>query len=54
MNRASKLGEDIARGSETLITENTYEAVAGREDLVFERQDQDDLLFPFYTVSKVD
>jgi class 3 adenylate cyclase len=54
MNRASKLGEDIARGSETLITENTYEAVAGREDLVFDRQDQDDLLFPFYRVSEVD
>ena len=53
MNRASKLGEDIARGSETLITENMYEAVAGREDLVFERQDQDDLLFPFYKVSEV-
>ena len=53
MNRASKLGEDIARGSETLITENMYEAVAGREDLVFERQDQDDLLFPFYRVSEV-
>jgi len=30
-----------------------YEAVAGREDLVFERQDQDDLLFPFYKVSEV-
>lgn len=33
MNRASKLGEDIARGNETLITERAYEAVADRKDL---------------------
>jgi adenylate cyclase len=52
MNRASKLGEDIARGNETLITERTYGAVADRKDLAFERQDQDDLLFPFYRVSE--
>ena len=52
MNRASKLGEDIARGNETLITERAYAAVATRDDIVFERQDQDDLLFPFYRVSE--
>ena len=54
MNRAAKLGEDIARGSETLITACAYEAVASREDLVFERQDQDDLLFPYYRVSRAE
>lgn len=48
MNRASKLGEDIARGQETLITENVFQALRHRDDLVFERQDTDDLLFPFY------
>ena len=54
MNRASKLGEDIARGNETLITEKAYVTVADREDLLFERQEQDDLLFPFYRVSEAD
>ena len=54
MNRASKLGEEIARGSETLVTEKAFEAIGDRNDLVFERRDQDDLLFPFYRVSKVD
>ena len=48
MNRASKLGEDIARGNETLITEHAYDAMAKRDDVRFEFQDQDDLLFPFY------
>ena len=52
MNRASKLGEDIARGSETLITERVHEAVAAREDVIFERQEHDDLLFPFYRVTE--
>jgi len=48
MNRASKLGEDIARGEETLITDNAFEALGHRSDIQFERQDTDDLLFPFY------
>lgn len=52
MNRASKLGEDIARGNETLITERVHAAVAAREDLIFERQEHDDLLFPFYRVTE--
>lgn len=51
MNRAAKLGEDIARGNETLITEGAYAAVAGRDDLDFERQDQDDLPFPFFRIT---
>jgi hypothetical protein len=54
MNRASKLGEDIARGNETLVTERVHNAVAARDDLVFERQGHDDLLFPFYRVTEAD
>lgn len=48
MNRASKLGEDIARANETLITERAFAAVSSRNDVHFEPQDQDDQLFPFY------
>lgn len=51
MNRASKLGEDIARANEILITERAYAAVAHRDDLAFELQDADDRLFPFYRVT---
>ena len=54
MNRAAKLGEDIALGNETLLTERAYAAVAGREDLDFERQDQDDLLFPFFRITEIE
>jgi len=52
MNRASKLGEDIARANETLITERAYAAVADRDDLSFECQDQDDQLFPYYRATR--
>jgi class 3 adenylate cyclase len=48
MNKASKLGEDIARARETLITEQAYQALSGRNDVIFEPQEQDDQLFPFY------
>lgn len=54
MNRASKLGEDIARGNETLVTERVHDAISSREDIVFERQDHDDLMFPFYRVTEPD
>lgn len=50
MNRASKLGEDIARGGETLLTENAMVAVAGRDDVEFEEQSKDDRLFRFFRV----
>jgi class 3 adenylate cyclase len=53
MNRASKLGEDVARGQETLVTENVFEALQHRDDLRFERPDGDDLLFPFYRAAKI-
>lgn len=54
MNRASKLGEDIARANETLITERAYAAMVDRGDIRFERQDQDDQLFPYYRATQVD
>lgn len=51
MNRASKLGEDIARGGETLLTENAFAALQGRRDVDFEPVTEDDLLFPYYQAS---
>jgi hypothetical protein len=48
MNKASKLGEDIARAGETLLTERARAALTHRDDVEFEEQDQDDQLFPFY------
>lgn len=50
MNRAAKLGEDLARGGETLLTENAMVAVAGRDDVEFEEQTRDDQLFRFFRV----
>jgi len=52
MNRASKLGEDIARANEILVTERAYAALANRDDIHFESQNQDDQLFPFYRASQ--
>jgi len=49
MNRASKLGEDTARANETLLTERTFEALRERSDIRFQRQSNDDQLFPFYS-----
>jgi adenylate cyclase len=51
MNRASVLGEDVARGGETLLTEGAQQALAGRRDLTFERQAGDDLVFPYFKAS---
>ena len=48
MNRASKLGEDIARGQETLVTENVFQALQDRDEVRFEKQHEDDLLFTYY------
>ena len=48
MNRTSKLGEDTARGGETLVTERAYEMLRGRTDVTFEIQMSDDLLFEYY------
>lgn len=52
MNQASKLGEDIARANETLVTERAYAAIAGRDDIHFEWQNLDDQLFPFYRATE--
>lgn len=48
MVQASKLGEDIARANEVLLTEHAFEALQHRDDVKFERQAFDDQLFPFY------
>ena len=48
MNRASKLGEDIARANETLVTERTFDALRERPDVRFDKQQSDDQLFLFY------
>jgi class 3 adenylate cyclase len=53
MNRASKLGEDIARANETLLTERTYAAVSSRTDIAFEPQSQDDQLFSYYSATPI-
>lgn len=50
MNRASKLGEDIACAKETRLTENAYARVAGREEVRFAAHDEDDLFSPYYRV----
>jgi class 3 adenylate cyclase len=48
MNRASKLGEDIARARETLLTESAFDALNHLAEIQFELQTEDDQLFPFY------
>jgi class 3 adenylate cyclase len=50
MNRTSKLGEDIAKGSETLITEGAFAILNEREDCLFQSQTHDEIPFPFYEV----
>jgi class 3 adenylate cyclase len=52
MNRASKLGEDIARGGETLVSEGAYRALCGRSDVIFKEQVTDDPLFGYYRVDQ--
>jgi class 3 adenylate cyclase len=52
MNRASKLGEDTARGGETLLTEGAYQALRVREGLVVEPQTSDDLIFPYFRLER--
>lgn len=53
MNRASKLGEDIARANETLLTERTFDELSERKDIRFDLQSSDDQLFPFYRAMPV-
>ena len=51
MNRATRLGEDTARGNETLVTSNVYFALRSRSDVLFEQLASDDQLFPYYRAS---
>ncbi len=50
MNMASKLGEDVARSREILLTENTYRAVSERTDVHFTHHPKDERPFGFYEV----
>ncbi|MBN1410930.1 MAG: adenylate/guanylate cyclase domain-containing protein [Spirochaetales bacterium] len=52
MNRSSKLGEDIAKGSETLITENVFNALKNIKDYRFFLQMHDTIPFKFYCVQR--
>ncbi|MEN8162233.1 MAG: hypothetical protein ABFS41_19335 [Myxococcota bacterium] len=52
MNRASKLGEDLARGGETLLTEGAHRALASTSEQRIERVAADDVLFPYYRVAR--
>ena len=50
MNQASMLGEDIARGSETLITECAYDVLKERKDCIFRNRIHEEIPFSFYEV----
>ncbi|MBL7175342.1 MAG: hypothetical protein ISS66_05910 [Desulfobacteraceae bacterium] len=50
MNRACKLGEDVARASETLITERVYQVLKERNDCTFRKRTHEEIPFPFYEV----
>jgi hypothetical protein len=52
MNRASKLGEDTARGTETLVTENVHQALRHRKDVDFEPIADDTWQFPYFRASR--
>ncbi|MBW1710502.1 MAG: hypothetical protein JRG97_12575 [Deltaproteobacteria bacterium] len=48
MNRAAKLGEDIARDFETLLTERAYDALHERDDGLFRKRTHEAVPFAFY------
>lgn len=48
MNRASKLGEDVARAGETLVTKNVCEALQGSQEHQFEPVTTDAVPFPYF------
>jgi len=50
MNRASKLGEDIARGEEILLTEQAFEVLKKRKDCIFRKRICEEIPFTFYEV----
>jgi class 3 adenylate cyclase len=54
MNQTSKLGEDMAKGGETLITEGFYNAAKGRADVSFVQRNHEDLPFRFYRAEPIE
>ena len=48
MNRAAKLGEEVARGTETLVTDHLREALRHRREYRFEPLQQDRMPFPYF------
>ena len=50
MNKASKLGEDTAKASETLVTEGLKNSLKNRSDITFQKRSSDDLKFPFFAI----
>ena len=52
MNQVSKLSEDIARTSETLLTERAYTALQHRSDCNFIKRMDEEIPFIFYEVIK--
>jgi len=52
MNEAAKLGEDIARANETLVTQRAYDALRDYPEVAFEEQTMDDQLFPFFRATR--
>lgn len=52
MNLASKLGEDTARGGETLVTDGAHAQLASRSDLYFERCRAEETGYSYYRVAR--
>jgi len=50
MNQTSKLAEDIARGSETLVTERAYKVLKEFANFTFKRRIHEEVPFTFYEV----
>lgn len=50
MNKASKLGEDIARARDILLTEQAHAALGERRDVCFKRHGRDEHQFVFFEV----
>ena len=51
MNMASKLGEDMARSREILLTENAYRAIGERSDVRFIHHPRDERPFAYFEVN---
>lgn len=51
MNRASKLGEDVAKGGEILVTDNVRKAILGRKGVEVLEIADNQLPFTYYSVT---